>query len=195
MYQPAISTSPVSALRSQTPLCFPLQRKVKPMTVQVLLKHYKIKRSRAVLWLPCLTDRADKVETNELIRTDSSSGHTWMFCRRQEYLFLFFLMCCWSRTPMLSAPQLTEENSLYIQAHTYLMLLQVPVWCHWEPRHQTVPGTEHGSAELHGCSFSSSFLTSPCGTTALPSDCKTEENKLILKFIQKMPFNALNELH
>lgn len=31
-----------------------------------------------------MTDREDRVETNELIRTDSSSGQTYMFCRREK---------------------------------------------------------------------------------------------------------------
>lgn len=44
----------------------------------------KDKQIRAALCLPCLTDSPDRVETNELIRTDSSSGHTYMFCRGER---------------------------------------------------------------------------------------------------------------
>lgn len=58
------------------------------------------------------------------------------------------------------------SNSCYVK---------VPVWCHLEPRHQTVPSTGHGSAESHGCTFSSDLLTSPCGTEALPSDWKNRK--------------------
>lgn len=53
-----------------------------------MLLLYQVNDPHAALCLPCLTDSADRVETNELISTDSSSGHTYMFCRSERRRFL-----------------------------------------------------------------------------------------------------------
>lgn len=47
----------------------------------------------------------------------------------------------------------------------------LPGWCHWGPRHQTVPGTARGSAGRCGGTFSSGFSASPCRRAALPFGC------------------------